>query len=181
MHLCSQAALLCSTCLSLIHCTLPCMGVLHSAPVRSVQCFSSSWGNRVLSRKEVPEGSWLIYTEVPAPSLWLACSHAVEDSKSLQFHCSKRHCPDQSKWSHSDWSVKMLMEIQLHISNWTGKVSVLLVEIQFQELLYKGWLRRQEHSAERQAVQCSLLSEMRFAWEAPVKWLLGSVFKFEPS
>ena len=31
-----------------------------------------------------------------------------------------------------------------------GKVSVLLVEIRFQELLYKGWLIWQEYSAGRQ-------------------------------
>lgn len=42
---------------------------------------------------------------------------------------------------HSDWSVKMLLGIELCSSDWTGKATVLLVEIQFQEALYKGWLR----------------------------------------
>ena len=31
--------------------------------------------------------------------------------------------------------------------DWMGKASVLLVELGFQELLCKGWLRWQEHSA----------------------------------
>lgn len=34
--------------------------------------------------------------------------------------------------------MKMLHEIQLARSNWMGKVSVLLVEIGFWELLYEG-------------------------------------------
>ena len=51
----------------------------------------------------------------------------------------------------------MLMEIQMHSSNWTRKASALLVEIQFQELVYKGWLRLQEHtSVYRQVVQCGV-------------------------
>lgn len=33
---------------------------------------------------------------------------------------------------------------------WMGKASVLLDEILFQELLNKGWLTWQEHSAKRQ-------------------------------
>lgn len=32
----------------------------------------------------------------------------------------------------------------------TGKASVLVVEMLFQELLYKGWPRWQDHSAGRQ-------------------------------
>lgn len=35
----------------------------------------------------------------------------------------------------NDWSVQMLMKTQLHCSGWMGKVSVLVVDIQFQELL----------------------------------------------
>lgn len=34
-----------------------------------------------------------------------------------------------------------------------GKVSVLLGEVQFQGLLYKGWASRQDHSANRQLSQ----------------------------
>lgn len=44
----------------------------------------------------------------------------------------------------------MLMRLQLHSFNWTGKASILLAEIQFQELLYKDWLRCQKHSADKQ-------------------------------
>lgn len=42
------------------------------------------------------------------------------------------------------------MRKQLCSSNWMGKVSVLLVEIQFEEFLYKGWFSLQIHSAGRQ-------------------------------
>ena len=35
-------------------------------------------------------------------------------------------------------------------SDWMEKASVLLVEIGFQELLHKGWLRMQKHSVSRQ-------------------------------
>lgn len=75
--------------------------------------------------------------------------------------CSKEHCLDWPEWSCSDWSMKMLMGIQLHSSDWTGKVSVLLVQIQFQEPLYKGWFRGQGQC--RQAGQRGLLPE---AWLA---------------
>ena len=55
------------------------------------------------------------------------------------------------------------------------KASVLLVEIGFQELLYKGWLRWQKQiagklfsaeagsSEQKQVVQCRLLYEVQFA------------------
>lgn len=33
------------------------------------------------------------------------------------------------------------MVILLHTFDWTRKVSLLLIEIQFQKLLYMGWLR----------------------------------------
>ena len=36
---------------------------------------------------------------------------------------------------------------------WNEKVTVLLVEIQFQELLYEDWLRWQRHSAGGLAAQ----------------------------
>lgn len=42
------------------------------------------------------------------------------------------------------------MKLQLCSSDWMGEVSVLQFEIQFQELLYKSWLRKQEYSASRQ-------------------------------
>lgn len=49
-------------------------------------------------------------------------------------------------------------EIQLHGFDWTWKVSVLLVEIQFQELIYKDCLTYQERSV-------GILSTLRqFSW-----------------
>lgn len=92
----------------------------------------------------------------PSPSnlnkLSISITYKNEDSKSSQFHCSKRHCHDWSEMSHANLLVKMLIGILLHSFDWTGKASVLLVEIQFQELLCKAWLRWQEYC--RQAFQC---------------------------
>ena len=48
----------------------------------------------------------------PCPGPWLVYPHVNEDSKSpFQFDWYKRHCPNWSKWSCSDWSVKKQMEI----------------------------------------------------------------------
>ena len=38
------------------------------------------------------EKNWLIQPEGPAPGAWLVCPHINEDSKSLQFDWSKKHC-----------------------------------------------------------------------------------------
>ena len=91
-----------------------------------------------------PEGSWLIYTEVPTRVGWLVHPHADEVSKSSQFDWSKRHCSDWSQQSCFGWS-------KLHSSDQMGKASVLLVDTGFQELLYKAWFRWQKQL--RQVVQ----------------------------
>lgn len=92
-----------------------------------------------------PEGSWLIWTEVTAPSSWLDHPHANEDAKFSKFDWPKRHCLDWSESNLSDWS-------ELHSSHWMGQASVILVEIDSRKpLLGLSPMAETQH---RQAVQC---------------------------
>lgn len=79
----------------------------------------------------VPEPSFIMQTRTP----------------NLQSERSIKHYLDWLEWRSSDWLVKMQMRVQLHTSDGMPKISVLLVEIWFQELVHKDGLKRQEHSA----------------------------------
>ena len=62
-----------------------------------------------------------------------------------------------------DWCILMQMRIlNLCNSDWMKKASATFVEVKFQELLYKSYLRWQKHS--RQALQCRPLPERWFVW-----------------
>ena len=70
-----------------------------------------------------------------------------------------RDCPDWSQKSCSDW-------LELHISKWMGKVSILLVEIGFQEAFIRA--AQMAEAQFRPVIQYRRFPEMQFVWEAPV-------------
>ena len=120
-----NSALLCS---ALLYSTLLYSTLLCTSPALS----ASSLGGK---EKCTPQarGDLTYIDRSPHPWSWLVYPHANEDSKSLQFDWSKRHCLIGQNRSTLDW-------LELRLSDWMGKVLVLLVEIGFPELLYKGWL-----------------------------------------
>lgn len=65
-------------------------------------------------------------------------------------------------------------------SNWMGKVSVLLVELKFQELLYRPWLRWHKPNTTRQ-FNVSFSLKCYLCRKPLLDPLVGSDFKFEPS
>lgn len=71
------------------------------------------------------------------------------------------------------------MKIQLHSSWLDGAGLSALVKIRFQELLYKGWLRWQEHSAGDWAVQSVVFTEILWRVSSLCKQqLLESGYEF---
>ena len=128
-----------------------CSGLLHQ--LHSYLVFLFLWKRQPWVEREsvLPDpGKRLTYTqrEVPTP-------HAKRDSTFSQFNWSKNHCPDLSKYSFSDCSVKILRVIELCSSDRMGKTSVLLIEILVQALLYKGWLMWQNTVLGGSSVQAS--------------------------
>lgn len=131
-----------------------CFARLHSALLlstvlqRHIFCISVPAGGTQSSVRSLSQREADLYRQkslVPDWSIFMQMR-----TKFLQFDWSNKKCLGWSERSCSDWSVKMLMVIysQQHNSDWTAKASVLLVEIEFQDFLHKGWFRWQEHSAD---------------------------------
>lgn len=68
-----------------------------------------------------PRGRLTSTGAVPAPGPEWVYPHANEGSKTSHFDWPNKRGPDCSEWSCSDWSTKMLMRIEQHSSDWTGK------------------------------------------------------------
>lgn len=71
------------------------------------------------------------------------------------------------------------MRIQWCSYKWTGKVSVPLIEILFQEL-YRSWLRWQKHSAGRQFSAGFFLKNGLHEKAMCQQWLLGCFLNLSP-
>lgn len=131
------------------------------APAREMQLLSSLEREGVLP---VPEGSWLIEKSMPLVPKW---------SILMQTRTPKPHSLNGPKGTvlisqneSADWSVKMLVEIKLHSSSCAGKDSVLLIDIQFQELLCRGWPRQQEQGAGKQCSVGGRILVQASSWSA---------------
>ena len=139
---------------------LACAAHLHSAPMRHLWCFrfsqqkavfggkgnSALWARadpyRQMSPPQQPDWPILMQMRTPNP-----CSLVQKTPSWLIIR--------DPLW----WLVKKLRENScialldgenLSPIGWMGKVLVLLIEIKFQEHLYKGWLRWLKHSTGRQ-------------------------------
>lgn len=89
------------------------------------------------------KGKVHLSTESAYPSPWLFCFYSIEGSKFTQW--SKTQCPDWLElwvligyYANEDIAVQLLLD-RVGFSP--------LIQIKFQELLYKSWLRLQKHNA----------------------------------
>ena len=91
-----------------------------SAPVKHLSQETVFSGKRKCSLRARGELTYIDRGPCPIPNPHWSILMQMK-TPNLQFDWSKKHSPDSSKWSHSDWSVKKMMGIQLCSSDRMGK------------------------------------------------------------
>ena len=124
-----------------------------SALARNLWCFGSARKMQSSAERKSacsePEESWFPEQKsLPLVPDWSVLMQMKTPNSHILIGPKGTESP-QSDWSEDSQSCWL----GLHSSKWMGKALTLLVEIGFQELVYKGWLPWQKHRAGRQAAQ----------------------------